>query len=184
MQPQDAPPQQQMIGQVAPAAAAGQQIMGQVAPAAAMGQQVIIVQNRSGGPKVFGIIAIILGGLGALAGLMTFGTDTAGFGGTAKLVVYLTATMNVASSGLFLYAGILLMGYQRKGVWVGFGAVGIAVLSTIINVMIVAKETADVFGEDAAGFVAGFGFIWAGIQAVCCSLIIALPLLMNGADLE
>ncbi len=160
------------------------QMMGQVAPAGAMGQQVIIVQNKSGGPKVFGIVAILLGGLGVIFGLMSFGTDTEGFGGTAKLVVYLTALMNVASSGLFVYAGLLLMKYQRKGVWMGFGAVGIAVASTVINVLIVAKETADVFGDDAGGFVAGFGMIYAGIQAICCSMIIALPLLMNGADLE
>ena len=45
------------------------QMMGQVAPAGAMGQQVIIVQNKSGGPKVFGIVAIILGGLGILGGV-------------------------------------------------------------------------------------------------------------------
>ena len=160
------------------------QMMGQVAPAGAMGQQVIIVQNKSGGPKVFGIVAILLGGLGVIFGLMSFGTDTEGFGGTAKLVVYLTALMNVASSGLFVYAGLLLMKYQRKGVWMGFGAVGIAVASTVMNVLIVAKETADVFGDDAGGFVAGFGMIYAGIQAICCSMIIALPLLMNGADLE
>ena len=42
------------------------QMMGQVAPAGAMGQQVIIVQNKSGGPKVFGIIAILIGGLGVI----------------------------------------------------------------------------------------------------------------------
>ena len=52
------------------------QMMGQVAPAGAMGQQVIIVQNKSGGPKVFGIVAIILGALGILGGLMSFGDDT------------------------------------------------------------------------------------------------------------
>ena len=160
------------------------QMMGQVAPAGAMGQQVIIVQNKSGGPKVFGIVAILLGGLGVIFGLMSFGTDPEGFGGTATAMVYVTALMNVASSGLFLYAGLLLIKYQRKGVWFGFGAVGIAVLSTVINVLVVAAETEKVFGEDAAGFVAGFGMIWAGIQAICCSMIIALPLLMNGADLE
>ena len=160
------------------------QMMGQVAPAGAMGQQVIIVQNKSGGPKVFGIVAILLGGLGLISGFMSFGTDTEGFGGTAKIMVYLTALMNVGSSGLFAYAGVLLMKYQRKGVWVGFGAVGIAVLSTVINVLVVAKEIQEVFGDDAGGFVAGFGMIFAGIQAICCSMIIVLPLLMNGADLE
>ena len=49
------------------------QMMGQVAPAGAMGQQVIIVQNKSGGPKVFGIIAIILGGIGVIMNGMNFG---------------------------------------------------------------------------------------------------------------
>ena len=31
---------------------------------------------------------------------------------------------------------------------------------------------------------ATLGLIMVGIQAVCCSLIVALPLLMNGADLD
>ena len=44
-----------------------------------------------------------------------------------KAMVYVTGVMNVVSSGLFLYAGVLLMGYQKKGVWFGFGAVGVAV---------------------------------------------------------
>jgi len=38
--------------------------------------------------------------------------------------------------------------------------------------------------EDVGGFLAGFGMIMVGIQAICCSMVIALPLLMNGADLE
>ena len=69
------------------------QMMGQVAPAGAMGQQVIIVQNKSGGPKVFGIIAIILGLLGVLGGFMTLGTETEGFDGTAKAMVYVTLSL-------------------------------------------------------------------------------------------
>ena len=171
MQPQDAQPQQQ--------------IMGQVAPAAAMGQQVIIMQNRSGGPKVFGILAMLLGALGLIAGLMAFGTDTEGLGGTITLVVYINALMSVASSGLFIYAGLLLMKYQRKGVWMGFGAVGIAVLSTVINTLIVAKAIADLEGGgEVGGILATLGLAYAGVQAVCCSMIIALPLIMNGADLE
>ena len=160
------------------------QMMGQVAPAGAMGQQVIIVQNKSGGPKVFGIVAIIIGLLGVLSSFGQFGTDTEGFGGTATAMVYVTALMSLASSGLFLYAGVLLFGYKKSGVWFGFGAVGIGVLSTLINVFIVVKETEKIFGEDAAGFVGQLGLIWAGVQAVCCSMIVALPLLMNGADLE
>tara|TARA_B110001452_G_scaffold100998_1_gene83735 strand:- start:312 stop:812 length:501 start_codon:yes stop_codon:yes gene_type:complete len=160
------------------------QMMGQVAPAGAMGQQVIIVQNKSGGPKIFGIVAILLGGLGVIGGLIGFGDDTEYLSSTGKIIFTLTGLMSVAGSGLFVYAGILLIKYQRKGVWVGFGSVGIAVTSSLINSLYIAKEFQDAFGDDAGGFVASLGLIFTGIQAICCSMIIALPLLMNGADLE
>ena len=160
------------------------QMMGQVAPAGAMGQQVIIVQNKSGGPKVFGIVAILLGGLGVIFGLMSFGDDTEYLSGTGVAVFYLTGLMSVASSGLFVWAGVLLMQYQRKGVWVGFGSVGVSVTASLISTLYIAKEFQDAFGDDAGGFVASLGLIFTGIQAICCSMVIALPLLMNGADLE
>ena len=144
----------------------------------------IIVHNKSGGPKVFGIVAILLGGLGVIFGLMSFGDDTEYLSGTGKIVFTITGLMSVAGSGLFVYAGLLLMKYQRKGVWIGFGSVGIAVTSSLINSLYIAKEFQDAFGDDAGGFVASLGLIFTGVQAICCSMIIALPLLMNGADLE
>jgi len=160
------------------------QMMGQVAPAGAMGQQVIIVQNKSGGPKVFGILAVILGGLGILGSLMNFGTDLEGFGGGIKTMFYVTTLMSLASAGLFAWAGVLLFQYKKSGVWYGFGAVGITVLSGLIQTFVIAAEFEDVLGEDAGGFMASLGLIMVGIQAVCCSMVVALPLLMNGADLE
>ena len=160
------------------------QMMGQVAPAGAMGQQVIIVQNKSGGPKVFGIIAIILGGLGVIFNLMNFGTDLDGLSGGIKGMYYFTTFMNLASAGVFAYAGVLLMQYQRKGVWFGFGAIGITVLSGLIQTFVIAGEFEDVLGEEAGGVMATLGLIMVGVQAICCSLIVSLPLLMNGADLE
>ena len=154
------------------------QMMGQVAPAGAMGQQVIIVQNKSGGPKVFGIIAIILGGLGLLNGVLGIGEWDGG------LWIF-TGLMSIVSAGLFAWAGVLLMQYQRKGVWVGFGSIGINLVSGLVFTLVVAKEAADETGsEDVGGFLASLGLAIVGIQAVCCSAIVALPLLMNGADLE
>ena len=158
------------------------QMMGQVAPG--IGQQVIIVQNKSGGPKVFGIIAIILGALGLLGGVMSLGDDTDYLSGTGVVIFYLTGLMSVASSAVFIWAGVLLMQYKRKGVWIGFGAVGLAVASSLVNTLYIASEFQDAFGDDAGGFVAQLGLIFTGIQAICCSMVIALPLLMNGADLE
>ena len=153
------------------------QIMGQVAPAAAMGQQVIVVHNRSGGPKVFGIIAIILGGLGIIGQVTTIG-DWDG------MLWVFTGLMGIASSGLFIWAGVLLMQYKRMGVWVGFGSVGVNVVSGLVFTLVVAKAAADGLGDDAGGFFASLGLAMVGIQAICCSAVVALPLLMNGADLE
>ena len=160
------------------------QMMGQVSAAPAMGQQVIIVQNKSGGPKVFGIIAIILGGLGVIFGLLNFGSDLEGLSGGTKALFYFTAVMGLASSGIFAYAGVLLMQYKRMGVWFGFGAIGINLLSGLITTFVIAKEFEDALGGDAGGVVGGIGLVMVGIQAICCSIIVALPLLMNGADLE
>ena len=154
------------------------QMMGQVAPAGAMGQQVIIVQNKSGGPKVFGIVAILLGGLGLISQVTSIGE----WDGALWILTGLTG---LASSGLFIWAGVLLLQYQRKGVWVGFGSVAVSVVGQLIFWLVVAAEAADETGsEDVGGFLAGFGLIMVGIQAICCSMVIALPLLMNGADLE
>ena len=77
------------------------------------------------------------------------------------------------------------MQYQRKGVWVGFGSIGVSVLGQLIFWLVVAKEAADETGsDDVGGFLAGLGLAIVGIQAICCSMVIALPLMMNGADLE
>ena len=93
--------------------------------------------------------------------------------------------MGIVSAGLFAWAGVLLMQYQRKGVWIGFGSIGINLVSGLVFTLVVAKEAADETGsEDVGGFLASLGLAIVGIQAVCCSAIVALPLLMNGADLE
>lgn len=159
------------------------QMMGQVSAAPAMGQQVIIVQNKSGGPKVFGIIAILFGGLGVIFNGLNFTADLGDLGGGYVALYYILTFMAVASSGMFAYAGILLMQYRRSGVWWGFGSVGVGVLSTVIVSLVIASALSDL-DETLGEAVAGFGLISAAIQAICCSMIVALPLLMNGADLE
>ncbi len=166
MQPQDA----QMMGQVAPGAGA-------------MGQQVIIVQNKSGGPKIFGIVAVILGGLGVIFNGMNFTADLGDLGGGYVAMFYILTALAVASNGMFAYAGVLLFQYKKSGVWWGFGAVGIGVMSTVIVSLFIANALSDL-DEDLGEAVAGIGLISAGIQAVCCSMVVALPLLMNGADLD
>jgi hypothetical protein len=152
------------------------QMMGQVAPAGAMGQQVIIVQNRSGGPKVFGIIAIVLGGLGIIGTI-------SGVGEWDGALWIFMGLMGLASSGILIWAGVLLVQYQKKGVWIGFGSVAMDAVSGLVLTIVAADAVGGIdsgWGES----VAGFGLVLVGIRAICCSAVIALPLLMNGADLE
>ncbi|DAC59007.1 MAG TPA: hypothetical protein HA354_02820 [Candidatus Poseidoniaceae archaeon] len=157
------------------------QMMGQVAPG--IGQQVIIVQNKSGGPKVFGIIAIVLGGIGVVLNGLNFTADLGDLDGGLVTLYYLLTLLAVASNGMFVYAGILLFQYRRSGVWWGFGAVGVGVLSTVIISLVIASALSEL-DESLGEAVAGFGLISAGLQAICCSAVVALPLLMNGADLD
>ena len=157
------------------------QMMGQVAPG--IGQQVIIVQNKSGGPKVFGIIAIVLGGIGVVLNGLNFTADLGDLGGGLVTLYYLLTLLAVVSNGMFVYAGILLFQYRRSGVWWGFGAVGVGVLSTVIISLVIASALSEL-DESLGEAVAGFGLISAGLQAICCSAVVALPLLMNGADLD
>ena len=159
------------------------QMMGQVAPAGAMGQQVIIVQNKSGGPKVFGIIAIVLGGIGVILNGLNFTADLGDLGGGYVAFYYILTLAAVASNGMFVYAGLLLFQYRKSGVWWGFGAVGVQVLSTIVISLVIAAALSEL-DEGLGEAMAAFGLIGAGVQAVCCSAIVALPLLMNGADLD
>ena len=119
------------------------QMMGQVAPAGAMGQQVIIVQNKSGGPKVFGIIAIILGGIGVVLNGLNLTADLGDLGGGYVAFYYILTLAAVASNGMFAYAGILLLQYRKSGVWWGFGAVGIQVLSTVIISLVIASALSE-----------------------------------------
>jgi len=152
-------------------------------PMQAGGQQVIIVHNRSGGPKVFGIVAIILGVIGVVMQLLNFGSGADMFEGTIVAVIYITGVLGVVSSGLFAYAGVLLFQYQKSGVWWGFGSLGIALIADLIGVLWVTAEM-NAIDPDLGGFMATLGLIYVGAKVVCCSIILALPLMMNGQDLE
>ena len=152
-------------------------------PMQAGGQQVIIVHNRSGGPKVFGIVAIILGVIGAVMALLNFGSGADMFEGSIVAVIYITGVLSIISSGVFAYAGVLLFQYQKSGVWWGFGSLGIALVSDLIQVLWVTAELSEV-DSDLGGIAATFGRALVGIKVVCCSIILSLPLMMNGQDLE
>lgn len=155
---------------------------------------IVYANQKSGGPRVFGALAMLLGGIGVIMALL----DIASAGDNIELWgadetsyswwFYVSPLLAAVSGGLFAYAGFLLWNYKRKGVWMGFGAVGINTLDGVLGSVLIGMITEEV-GEAAGveglgGLLAGAGLVFTAIGAVCCGLIVALPLLMNGNDLD
>jgi hypothetical protein len=121
--------------------------------------------------------------VGVIVNGMNFTADLGDLGGGFVAFYYILTLSAVASNGMFAYAGVLLFQYRKSGVWWGFGAVGIQVLSTVVISLVIASALGDL-NKELGEAMAGIGLVFAGIQAICCSMVVALPLLMNGADLD
>jgi len=160
------------------------------ATSAPAGTTIVYANQKSGGPRVFGALAMLLGALGvlmALLDLMNAGENIDLWGAdetSYSFWFYVSPLLGAASAGLFAYAGFLLWNYKKKGVWMGFGAVGINVLDGIIASIFLGMIGEETGLDGAGGALASLGLVATGISAVCCGLIVALPLLMNGNDLD
>ncbi len=164
-------------------------------PTSAPGPTTIVYANQKGaGPKVFGALAILIGSLGALTQIFGFleAGNQAELWGVAddslRFWFFIRPIIGFASSVVFVYAGTLLFNYKRRGVWMGFGAVGVNALGNALHSfvigMIVDGATEGTEVEGVGGLFAGAGIFVTALSVVCCGLIVALPLLMNGNDLE
>ena len=160
------------------------------ATSAPAGTTIVYANQKSGGPRVFGALAMLLGGIGAIMALL----DLASAGENIELWgadetsysfwFYVSPLLAAASSALFAYAGFLLWNYKKKGVWMGFGAVAVNAVDGVIGSILLGMIGEETGIEGAGGFLASLGLAATAISAVCCGLIVALPLLMNGNDLD
>ena len=160
------------------------------ATSAPAGTTIVYANQKSGGPRVFGALAMLLGGIGAIMALL----DLASAGENIELWgadetsysfwFYVSPLLAAASSALFAYAGFLLWNYKKKGVWMGFGAVAVNAVDGVIGSILLGMNGEETGLEGAGGFLASLGLAATAISAVCCGLIVALPLLMNGNDLD
>ena len=144
------------------------------ATSAPAGTTIVYANQKSGGPRVFGAIAVVFGILGIVGNVQTMISLSeeplaVGFFGLGAI-----------ANGLFIWAGVLLWQYKKKGVWVGFGSVAVSSLTWALPFILLEGA----LGGDAGGFIASIGIVIAGLNAVCCGLVVALPLLMNGNDLD
>ena len=153
---------------------------------------IVYANQKSGGPRVFGALAMLFGGLGVIGSLFEIGSA----GDTIRMFsadetsysfwFYVDPILGIASAALFAYAGFLLWNYKKKGVWMGFGSVAVWTVNGVIDSIILGQLADEVSSEwgEVGGFLAELGIIATAIGAVCCVLIVSLPLLMNGNDLD
>jgi len=144
------------------------------ATSAPAGTTIVYANQKSGGPRVFGAIAIVFGIMGIVGNVQIMLTVS------GEPLALLFFGLGAIANGLFIWAGVLLWQYKKKGVWVGFGSVAVSSLTLALPFILLEGA----LGGEGGGILASFGILLAGINAVCCGLVVALPLLMNGNDLE
>ena len=144
------------------------------ATSAPAGTTIVYANQKSGGPRVFGAIAIVFGVMGIVGNVQIMLTVS------EEPLALVFFGLGAIANGLFIWAGVLLWQYKKKGVWVGFGSVAVSSLTLALPFVLIEGA----LGGEGGGFLASFGILAAGINAVCCGLIVALPLLMNGNDLD
>ena len=165
-------------------------------------QNVVYMRQKSQVPKVFGVLmmiyGVVLGLLGIIAVLNT-GTviddyEQAGItiSGLQTAWFYLSAIgAGLLVNGAVAYGGFETFNYKRRGVMVGLGAVGLGLVFSLGDSLILGDITQQFLDMEGDGELDGFGALVSGVGVVMsifcsaiCGLLVAIPLLASGNDLE
>ena len=133
-----------------------------------------------------GILLIIYGCLQALSLIGLFFEQVDPVTGEALEIPTSALALNLISTfaGVagFIAAGVFLTRYEKRGVWVALGVIGV---QFVIGIAAFAAGSdgglGSMFGDSAA-----FG-IFAGVSAFCsgiCALIVAIPLMVSNNGLQ
>ena len=159
----------------------GQMVQGFSDPQAAAqptmvgGQHIITIPQQSPAPTWMGVIMILYGLITAVLAVLGMAEQMEeGIYMVNQLVGVLVA-LAIGVGGFFTF--------QRKkmGVWMGLGAVG---LSTVMGIVVSMSIRDDVGGGALGDIAGGFGLIFTLVCNAFCALMIAIPLMATGSNLE
>jgi hypothetical protein len=159
----------------------GQMVQGFTDPQATMqptmvdGQYVMTVAAQSPAPTWMGVIMIIYGLIMAILSALALADEMYEGVYMVGQFVDILVPLAIGVGGFFTF--------QRKkmGVWIGLGAVGLSTVMGIVESMSVRED----IGGGALGDIAGgFGLIFTLVCNVFCALMIAIPLMATGSNLE
>lgn len=139
------------------------------------GQYVLTVPQQSPAPTWMGVIMILWGIMWTIIGALKLFNDTNLEGiWFARQIVATVAAVAIGVGGFLTF--------QRKklGVWLGLSAVS---LNTIMGIVASTSTGAEV-GGPGGDICGGIGIIFFIIVGAFCSLMIAIPLMATGSNLE
>jgi len=139
------------------------------------GQYVLTVPQQSPAPTWMGVLMILWGLMWTVLGSFELFSEPAPEG-----IWFVRQAVAIVASIAIGVGGFLTFQRKKMGVWIGLGAV---VLSTIMGVVASSSEGAEVggVGGDMCG---GLGIIFFLVLGAFCSLMIAIPLMTTGSNLE
>ena len=141
------------------------------------GQYVLTVPQQSPAPTWIGVI-MMLWGLG-WAILSIFGITN-----QMQEGVYMVDQIeNILASIAIGVGGFFTFQRKKMGVWIGLGAVAMSTLMGIVVSMSARSEVAEA-SEAAGDIVGGLGLIFTLVCNAFCALMIAIPLMATGSNLE
>ena len=164
-------------------------------------QTVAYAPVKSQVPTIFGIFMMIYGVIVGLFGIIgVFATggvisdyETAGIeiSGLQTAWFYISAISGLIVSGAVAYGGYETYNYKKRGVMIGLGAVAFGFVLSLGDTAItgdIAQQLLDSTGEaeleGLGALFAGIGFVMSLVCSAICVLLVAIPLLAAGNDLE
>ena len=164
-------------------------------------QTVAYAPVKSQVPQIFGFFMMIYGVIVGLFGIIgVYGTggvisdyENAGIeiSGLQTAWFYISAISGLIVSAAVAYGGYETYNYKKRGVMIGLGAVAFGFVLSLGDTAItgdVAQQLLDSTGEaeveGLGALVAGIGFVMSLVCSAICGLLVAIPLLAAGNDLE
>ncbi|DAC44798.1 MAG TPA: hypothetical protein HA315_01360 [Candidatus Thalassarchaeaceae archaeon] len=153
-------------------------------------------------PKVFGAFMMIYGvifGLFGIIGLFSVGMTISDYEEVGISISGLQTAwfyISAISGGVLVHAAITFGGYEtynykRRGVMIGLGAIGLGLVFDFGDSLVVGgivEQFLDIQGEGEleglGALISGFGVVMSIVCAAVCGLLVAIPLLASGNDLE
>ena len=162
------PPQGQMVqGFTDPQATAQPTLVG--------GQYVLSVPEQSPAPTWMGVIMILWGLIMTVLGALSLASED-----RAEGIWLIQDGVTLLASIAIGVGGFLTFQRKKMGVWVGLGAVGLSTTMGIVASLSTGQEAGGVGGD----IFAGCGLIYFLITGTFCALMIAIPLMATGSNLE